>query len=82
MKQIPVLLSHLQNKCFALKFKFRRNASKFHIFIQQENPSSFFRFSFQAIFIFPFMNALVYVDILQGIHKGKNEKNYLGFLVV
>ena len=25
--------SHLQNKCFTLKFKFRRNASKFPIFI-------------------------------------------------
>ena len=25
--------THLQNKCFALKFKFQRNASKFPIFI-------------------------------------------------
>ena len=25
--------THVQNKCFALKFKFRRNASKFPIFI-------------------------------------------------
>ena len=66
-------MQHLQNKCFALKFKFRRNASKFPIFIQNENPSNFFRFSFRATFIFPLMNALVYVDIDQGIHKGKNE---------
>ena len=38
--------THLQNKCFALKFKFQRNASKFLIFIEKENPNSFFRFSF------------------------------------
>ena len=25
--------AHLQNKCFVLKFKFQRNASKFPIFI-------------------------------------------------
>ena len=32
-----------------------------------------FCLSFGATFIFPFINALVYVDIDQGIHKGKNE---------
>ena len=67
------MYSHLQNKFLALKFKFRRYASKFPIFILKENPSSFFRFSFPATFIFPFMNALVYVNIVQGIHKGENE---------
>ena len=39
--------------------------------MEKENPSSFFRFSFQATLSFTFMNALVYVDIDQGIHKGK-----------
>ena len=34
-------------------------------------PCSFFRFSFRATLNFPLMNALVYVDIDQGIHKGK-----------
>ena len=52
--------THLQNKRFALKFKFRRNASKFPIFIQKENPSSFFRFSFRATLSFLLMNVLVY----------------------
>ena len=33
--------------------------------------TSFFRFSLQATFIFPIMNALVYVDIDQGIFKVK-----------
>ena len=67
------MYSHLQNKQFALKFKFRRNASKFPIFIEKEKPSSFFRFAFRATFIFSLMNALVYVNIDQGIRKGKNE---------
>ena len=42
------------------------------------------RFSFGATFTFPLMNALVYADIDQGIHKGKskvapNEKRLHGF---
>ena len=43
------------------------------MFIEKENPSSFFRFSFQAALSSTLMNALdlVYVDIDQGIHKGK-----------
>ena len=52
----------------------------------KKNPCSFFCFSFRATFIFPFMNALGYVDIDQGIHKVKvkvaqNEKwkKLLGF---
>ena len=56
---------------------------------KKKNSRSFFRFSFWANFIFPFMNALVYVDIDQGIHKGKmnvapneTKKNYLGFLFI
>ena len=36
-----------------------------------ENTHSFFRFSFRATLFFPLMNALVYVNIDQGIHKGK-----------
>ena len=47
----------------------------------------FFHFSLHATLLFTFMNALVYVDISQGIHKVKskvahnkrNEKNYMGF---
>ena len=48
--------------------------------------TSFFRFSLQATFIFPIMNALVYVDIDQGIFKVKMKvaqnvkvKKLLGF---
>ena len=39
------------------------------MFMEKENPCSFFRFSFRATFNFSLMNALVYVDIDQGIHK-------------
>ena len=39
--------------------------------MEKENLCSFFRFSFRATFIFSLMNALVYVDIDQGIYKGK-----------
>ena len=52
--------------------------------------NSFFRFSIPAFFSFYFMNALVYVNIEQGIHKKKlkkagneerTKKNYMGFLI-
>ena len=39
-----------------------RNASKFAMFMEKENPRSFIHFSFKATF---------YVDIDQSIHKGK-----------
>ena len=47
----------------------------------------FLHFSLHATLLFTFMNALVYVDISQGIHKVRikvahnkqNEKNYIGF---
>ena len=51
-----------------------RHASKFAIFWEYKNPCSFFRFSFHATLFFPLMNALVYVDIDQGIHQGKKYK--------
>ena len=37
------------------------------MFVEKENPSSFFCFSFGATLSFTFINALVYVDIDQGI---------------
>ena len=48
-----------------------------------------FLFFISSIFEFYFMNALVYVDIDQGIHKKKlknsrnekQKKNYMGFLI-
>ena len=52
---------------------FQQNASKFAIFYVSENPCSFFRFSFHATLYFYLMNALVYVDIDQGIHMGKSK---------
>ena len=45
-----------------------RNASRFAIFLEYENVRTFFHFSFHATLFFPLMNALVYVDIDQGIH--------------
>ena len=40
-------------------------------FIYMKAQSCFFRFSFRASLYFYLMNALVYVDIDQGIHKVK-----------
>ena len=58
------------------------------IFIEKENPCSFFRFSFRAFLSFYSMNAHVYIDIDQGIYKKnskmlkrKKEKNYMDFLI-
>ena len=47
----------------------QQNASKFAIFLEYENPRIVvFRFFFHATLYFPLMNALVCVDIDQGIH--------------
>ena len=69
-----------------VNLKTERNAPKFAMFMEKENPSSFFRFSFGATLSFTLMNALVYVDIDQSIHKlrvARNEKRkkLLGFSV-
>ena len=45
---------------------FQLNDSKFAIHLEYENPCSFL-----AALFFSSMNALVYVDIDQGIHLGK-----------
>ena len=42
-----------RNKGFLVNLKTKRNASKFAMFMEKENPRSFFRFSFRATFIFP-----------------------------
>ena len=42
-----------RNKGFLVNLKTQRNASKFAMFMEKENPCSFFRFSFRATFIFP-----------------------------
>ena len=73
------VLITLQKKMFELNFLFRQNASEFAIFIEKENACSFFILS---NFEFYLINALVYVDIDQNIHKIKtarneNEKNYI-----
>ena len=60
-----------RKKRFALNFLTKRNASKFAMFMEKENPCSFFHFSFQVTLSLTFINALIYVDIDQGIHKGK-----------
>ena len=62
----------IRNKRFVLNEMFQQNPSKFAIFyVLEENPCSFFRFSFHATLYFYLMNALVYVDIDQGINKVK-----------
>ena len=68
------ILSHSSEKRgLRSAFLSRKMLQNFLYLHKKKNSSSFFRFSFWATFIFPFMNALVYVDIDQGIHKGKNE---------
>ena len=58
-----------RNKRFMLDEMFQRNASKFAIFLEYKNPCSFFVFHFMLLYLFfPLINALVYVDIDQGIH--------------
>ena len=42
-----------RNKGFLVNLKTERNASKFAMFMEKENPHSFFRFLFRATFIFP-----------------------------
>ena len=42
-----------RKKRFEINFFVRQNASKFAIFIEKENPCSFFRFSFRAFLSFP-----------------------------
>ena len=41
------------------------------MFIEKENPRSFFSFLISSNFHFSLKNALVYVDIDQGIFKGE-----------
>ena len=47
------LCTLFRKKRFEINFFVRRNASKFAISIEKENPCSFFRFSFRAFFSFP-----------------------------
>ena len=49
-----------QEKCFKICYVYGKR-----------KPTQFFSFFIQSNFHFPLMNALVYVDIDQGIHKGK-----------
>ena len=47
--------TYLQNKQFVLKFKFRRNASKFPIlFIQKDYPSILFVFHLEQLSFLPY----------------------------
>ena len=45
----------------------QQHASKIAIFDVYENPKLLFPFLILCYFVFPLMNALVYVDIGQGI---------------
>ena len=42
-----------RKKRFLVNLKTKRNASKFAMFMEKENPCSFFHFSFRVTFIFP-----------------------------
>ena len=60
--------SLFRNKRFMLDEMSQWNASKFAIFYTYENWKLLFLFFVSYYFIFSLMNALVYVDIDQGIH--------------
>ena len=45
-------MSLFRKKRFEINFFVQRNASKFAIFMEKENPCSFFRFSFRATLSF------------------------------
>ena len=45
-------LTHFKKERFALNFLTPQNASEFAIFMEEENPCSFFRFSFRATLSF------------------------------
>ena len=59
-----------RKKSFGVNFFVWGNAS-FAIFIEKENPCPFFSSFISSNFEFYLMNALVYVDIEQGIYKVK-----------
>ena len=69
--QFRVDAALFKNKRFMLDEIFQQNASKFAIILEYENPCSFLSISFRATLSFYLINALVYVDIDQGIHKVK-----------
>ena len=48
-----VVVALFRKKRFLVNLKTERNAAKFAMFMEKENPRSFFRFSFRATFIFP-----------------------------
>ena len=49
---IHTMNSLFRKKRFEINFFVQQNASKFAIFIEKENPRSFFRFSFRAFLSF------------------------------
>ena len=59
-----------RNKMFMLDEIVKRNAPKLALFLECENPNSFFSFFILSDFGFGFVivDALIYVDIDQGFH--------------
>ena len=51
-KPNPIVGTLFRKKRCEINFFVRQNASKFAIFIEKENPCSFFRFSFRATLSF------------------------------
>ena len=68
--KVPICTHHslIRNMRFVLNEKLPQNASRFAILLEYENPRSFFLFFISCYFIFPLMNAVVYIDIDQSIH--------------
>ena len=64
---------HLKNKLFAIKFKFQRTLQSFLYLCKKKTQIGFFSFFISSTFHFYLMNALVYDNIDQDIHKWKNE---------
>ena len=54
-----------RKKRFLVNLKTKTNASKFAMFMEKENPHSFFCFSFRATLSFTFMNHTIKIEIAQ-----------------
>ena len=67
---IPSTCTLFRKKRFEINFFVQQNASKFAIFIEKENPRSFFRFSFRATLSFTL--SVRTIQVVQNFHYKHN----------
>ena len=75
--------THLQMNVLCSSLNSEEMLQNFLYLFKKKTQVVFFRFFiFRATFIFSFMNALVYVDIDKGIHKGPFANDVTQFLTL